>query len=248
MTLTKFLVESTQSHAREEILNHKLLFDLKVAAGTCGYHLQNYSSDVDHEGFDVVLDDGVNLRKMQVKSVGRYAKTAKWDIHRGLLLPAVNNLEPLGFQYKSLQSEEERPCWGADGGVILIVYEVKGGEIEVAYRYTDVYIISAISLGILKRPKPTIAVAKKVRTALPQENAAQTLEIRKGLFVEAATPQHLLCLLGMKSLIKRNWQMRVRAIANEEWASKGEMLQSELGKFRSEFPAILQEVSGRKKP
>lgn len=40
-------------------MNHKLLFDLKVDAGECGYHLQNYYSDVHHDGFDLILDDGV---------------------------------------------------------------------------------------------------------------------------------------------------------------------------------------------
>lgn len=248
MDLAKFLLESTQSHAREEILNHKLLFDLKVAAGECGYHLQNYYSDVDHDGFDLVIDDGVNLRKMQLKSVGHKAKAAKWEIHRGLLRPTANNLEALGFQYKSPQFDGGKICWGAEGGVILIVYEVNGSEIEVKYRYTDAYIISAISLGILRRSKPTVTVANTVRQNLPKGKANQKLEIRRGLFVEAATPGHLLCLLGMESAIKRNWQNRVRALASEKWGPKGETLPSKLAEYRSEFPAIMTEVCGHASP
>ena len=248
MDIAKFLLESTQSHAREEILNHKLLFDLKVAAGECGYHLQNYHSDVDHDGFDLVLDDGVNLRKVQLKSIGHKAKAAKWEIHRGLLRPTANNLESLGFQYKSPQFDDGSICWGAEGGVILIVYKVNGSEVEVTYRYTDTYIISAISLGLLKRGNPTVTVANGVRQDLPKGKANQKLEIKKGLFVKAATPGNLLCLLGMASPIKRNWQIRIRALASEEWGPKGEMLASKLDEYRREFPAIMTEVCGHATP
>lgn len=248
MNLTKFLLESAQSHAREEILKHKLLFDLKVAAAECGYHLQNYHSDVDHDGFDLVLDDGVNLRKVQLKSVGRKAKAAKWEIHRGLLRPTANNLEALGFQYKHPEFNNDKICWGVEGGVILIRYEVNGSKVDVTYLYTDAYIISAISLGLIKKGKPTMRVADTVRQDLPEKKANAKLKISRGLFVKAATPAHLLYLLGMENEIKRDWQFRVRALASDKWGPKGVTLANTLKEYRSEFPAIMVGVCGDSSP
>lgn len=248
MDLKKFLRESNQSHAREEILNHKLLFDLKLAAGACGYHLQNYYSDVDHEGFDLILDDGMNLRKIQLKSVGRDATTAKWNINRGLLRPMANNLEALGFQYKSPQFDDGRICWGAEGGVILIDYDVQDGNVNVTYRFTDIYVIPAISLGILKRPAGTVKGADDLRKSLPEGKPNEKLEVNKGLFIEAFTPGNLLSLVGMESVIKRDWQMRVRALASEAWGPKGMMISTALLEYQTEFPAVMQEVAGHATP
>ena len=87
-----------------------------------------------------------------------------------------------------------------------------------------------------------------MRQNLPKGKANQKLEIKKGLFVQAATPGHLLCLLGMESAIKRNWQFRVRALASEEWGPKGETLASKLDEYRREFPAIMTEVCGHTSP
>lgn len=244
MKLESFLKNSSQSHAREEILNHKLLFDLKIAAGECNYHLRNYYSDVDHDGFDVVLDDGITLRKVQLKSVGSKARAAKWDIHRGLLRPAANNLEAFGFQYKSTQFDGGKICWGAEGGVVLIVYGVDGSNISVRYFYTDIYIVSAISLGVLRKNTPTVKVANNIRRDLPKSKANSKLVIRKGLFVEAASPGNLLCLLGLTSRLKQNWQSQVRALASEKWGPKGEVLAAKLKEYRKDLPSIFKELCG----
>jgi hypothetical protein len=248
MNLHTFLRESEQSHAREEILNHKLLFDLKLAAGSCGYHLQNYYSDVDHDGFDLILDDAVNLRKIQLKSVGHNATTSKWEINRGLLRPMASNLESLGFQLTSPQLDGGKICWGAEGGVILITYKVDKNNVLVTYRYTDIYIITAISLGILRRGAPTIKCANALRKLLPVGESTEKLEVNKGLFIKVSSPEHLLCLAGMKSAIPRNWHFRVRALASEQWGPKQQMLPSSLDEFRKGFPDIMKEVTGLDSP
>lgn len=248
MGLNRFLSQSEQSHAREEILNNRLLFDLKLAAGSCGYHLQNYYSDVDHDGFDLILDDGVNIRKIQMKSVGSNATTSKWEINRGLLRPAASNLESLGFQLKSPHFDGGRVCWGAEGGVILITYEVDKNNVVVEYRYTDIYIITAISLGILKRNDPTIRCARELRKHLPDGESNEKLKVNAGLFIKAYSPENLLCLAGMKSAVARNWQFMVRALASEEWGPKQKMLPGTLDEFRNGFPEVMKEVSGYDSP
>ena len=67
--LEKFLLEPSHCHAKESILMNKLIFDFKLAASIRGYHLESYTSDVDHEGFDIIFDDQDQIKKLQVKTV-----------------------------------------------------------------------------------------------------------------------------------------------------------------------------------
>ena len=115
------LLKEQNTHAIEELFNYRLLYDLKLAAFDRGYHLLTYYTDVDHDGFDVILDDRDNLRKTQLKTVASDSGTKSWGIHRSILRPVPNNFEPLGFNY-----DVNNPNWGVEGGVILIDYEPKG--------------------------------------------------------------------------------------------------------------------------
>ena len=64
-------LRSQNTHAIEELFNYRLLYDLKLAAFAHGYHLLTYYTDVDHDGFDVILDDRDYLRKIQLKTVAK---------------------------------------------------------------------------------------------------------------------------------------------------------------------------------
>ncbi len=64
MSLEDYLNTNANLHAREELLNYRLLFDVKLAAAKIGYHLLTYYSDVDHDGFDVIFDDRHTVRKV----------------------------------------------------------------------------------------------------------------------------------------------------------------------------------------
>lgn len=245
MALKDFFHKDSNSHACEELFNHKLLFDIKLAAAKAGYHLRNYYSDVDHDGFDLIIDDNVNVRKIQLKSVRRDSTTAEWQIHRGLLRPTANNLEALGFQYQSEQFSGGKIAWGAEGGVVVIEYEITAQEtVSVSYSYTDVYVISAIALGVLKRTAATVRAAVRVREQLPTGGATEKVNLVKGLFMRCAGPSNLLALAGVMSEFAQNWQVRVRSLASEEWGPKGGVLADQLAQYRLELPQILKSVSG----
>ncbi|MBN8605122.1 MAG: hypothetical protein J0M26_29265 [Planctomycetes bacterium] len=239
MSLSDFLGESSNSHAKEEIFNYRLLFDLKVAAAVGKYHLQTYYSDVDHDGFDVIFDDTVNLRKVQLKTVGSKATTANWEIHKCILRPIHNNCEELGFDFTASS--------GSEGGAILIQYETIGtADVEVKYYFTDIYLISAVVLGLLPRNKNTIEAAERVRNELTVGTSTEKVSVPKGLFLEVASPQHLLCMIGLRSTIPESgWQRRIRNIACETWGPKGRILPDEILKMKADFPNILSSVTGR---
>ena len=50
-----FLKDNTQ--IREDLLNLKLFFDLKEASAYSKVHLKIFRSDVDIDGFDIIIDD-----------------------------------------------------------------------------------------------------------------------------------------------------------------------------------------------
>jgi hypothetical protein len=68
MTTTKhdlqtFLLNPEHSHAKESILMNRLMYDIQLAAGLRGYHIYSYTSNVDHEGFDIIFDDQDIIKK-----------------------------------------------------------------------------------------------------------------------------------------------------------------------------------------
>ena len=112
-SLEKYLFEPSNSHARESIINHKLLFDLKIAAAERGYFLNTYLPEVDQDGFDIIFDDHDLVIKTQIKTVMAGARTLGWRIKKRILRPDLDMIEKLGFE-PSPYGE------GVGGGVILI--------------------------------------------------------------------------------------------------------------------------------
>ena len=193
------------------MFNHKLLYEMKEAAFVRGYHLQTYFSDVDHDGFDVIFDDGDNLRKVQLKTVGANADTTSWDIHKGILRPLPNNYEEMGFNFEGF--------WGVEGGVVLIEYFIDAkNAICTSYLFTDIYVINAIAVELIARHGNTKKAAIALRANDAAGRAKDQISVAKGLFVRVASSQNLLCLIGMHSALPRPaWQQRIKSLSSEAW-------------------------------
>jgi hypothetical protein len=242
MDLSKFLEEDANLHAREELFNYRLLFDMKAASAVNGYHLQTYYSDVDHDGFDIIFDDGDNLRKVQLKTVSGTASTATWHIHKSIIRPSYNNCEELGFDLNQ---------HGVEGGVILMDYKIdEGQQISTSYYFADIYIINAITLGLIGRHGNTRNAAGSVRHEASKGASQEKVGSAKGLFVPAASPQHLLRLVGLHSSIAYSgWQRRVRELSRIEWGPKTkfdfeEPGLSRLAGYRRDLPGIMSCICG----
>lgn len=200
------LLAKDNTDAREEVLNHRLLYDLKLAAAEREYHLLSYVTDVDHDGFDVILDDRDNFRKIQLKSTVNKGKNS-WGIHKGLLRPSFGTLEALGF--------EPDPRWGTEGAVILIdiiddiLNQGEANERKVhnvEYSFTDIYYISLIATGVVTALAATVEAAKRVRTEIWKGKATDKTEVPRGLFLSAKDPSALLSLAGFHSVYRHMWQ------------------------------------------
>lgn len=243
MSLKDFLGDEANFHFREELFNHRLLYDLKLATITArGYALLTYKCDVDHDGFDVILDDRDHLKKTQLKAKARWTKTASWDIHRTIIRPAAITMERLGFEPGS---------WGVEGGVVLIEFDVdeKTNQVDVRYRFSDIYTITAIALEMLPRHPNTVEAAQHLRGDLFNGNSNDKIGVGAGLFIPAADAQHLLTLIGLHSgLHGGNWRTSVLRAASGTWEPGSDVNEDEVQNLKKNFIDTMRIVSGINAP
>jgi hypothetical protein len=188
--LEKYLMDSDNSHAKESLLNNKILFDLKLAAAERGYFLNFYTPEVDKDGFDIILDDQDSLTKIQLKTVMKNAGTTSWDIHKSLLRPEFSCCEQIGFEASPTGS-------GYQGGIVLL--EIKLGDgFEVDYFYTDTIILLGIKHKIINLAKPpTEAAINKLFSGLIKGPSHEKIAVNKNMFIKAKNPACLLALIGL---------------------------------------------------
>lgn len=208
MGIDAFLRKSGNSHAKESILRDRLSYDLKLAAAQSDYYLKFYLTDVDHDGFDVIVDDGDTAEKLQIKTVLHDAATSSWPIQKGLLRLRLGLIEKMGF-VASPESE------GAQGGVTVMELVPEESSIDVQYLYTDVFILTAFALRIFERNhSASKEAADRVFTELFTGTSRDTVSIPKTCFLEAKDPAHLLALMNIHGPRTTSLMHNVILIAN----------------------------------
>jgi hypothetical protein len=210
--LQPFLLDSKNTVSREIILNHHLFYDLKLAAAVRGYDLVLYSPDVDRHGFDVIFDDGETIRKIQLKTVVLTEATTpkdRWDIHKTILRPSDELCERLGF-------EPSPTGTGVQGGIILMELTPKENHLDVVYKYCDIFVIYAISYGIVNKHKAIEANAESFYKSIRNGMAHQSICIPKSLFVTAKGGEQLLALMALQSRYDHCWWHHLVTIIEQD--------------------------------
>lgn len=211
MALSDFLDDPENMHAREELFNHKLLFDLKSASAVAGAFLRSHYSDVDHDGFDVILEDNSNLKRIQLKTVKEGGDTTSWGIHKSVLRPQASNCEELGLMYPN--------SVGVEGGVVLIEYAIdENDDVSVSYFFTDIYVLNAIALGYIQRHGNTVNATDALRAEIQRGDSTERVSVSRRMFVQAASTQHLLRLIGLQSNVNyAGWRLKVLELSRIKW-------------------------------
>jgi len=204
MGLTEFLKQDEFLHDREAMLMHKLIFDCRLVLAKLDSRLQVLTGEVDHDGFDVVFDDSDNWKRFQVKAA--FGDTATWDIHKRLLRPTSDTADYFGY-------ESSPTGIGLGGGVILQELNVTAaGDLAVKYCYTDLDILRAFNLGIIKRDHPrSFQVVSSLFQTLKEGYG--TISIARGAFLEAKGPAELLALAGFNTGDGAPWIAWIRWIS-----------------------------------
>lgn len=190
-----FLKASSNSHQREAILRHHFVCEVLLAAAARGYCLKVYTSEVDHDGYDVVLDDDDWLRKLQLKSVHPTATTAKWNVHRDLLRPDLHFADRLGYA-------PGPDTVGTQGGVLLQDFSIDNGALRVSYRYTDIFVLTAFHESVIDRESAKLSErAGTVLEEVQQAPRHSKLSVPAALFVKLRGVHEVLAILGLHSII-----------------------------------------------
>jgi len=205
-SIENFLYDTSNSHARESLVNNKLLFDLKLAAADRGYFLNAYLPEVDQDGFDIIFDDQEVISKIQLKTVMKGAGTSNWSIHKRLLRPVPHQCENFGF-------EPSPTGEGFGGGVILIQIDAES-EFTIKYFYADVITLCGFRDNLLRVSRPPRQdVVQKFFQKLSSGAGSEKIVLSKSLFLEAKTPEALLAFMGLhNNLSTAIWRLHLMNI------------------------------------
>lgn len=214
---TNFRIElqylKSQSIVREEILNHKLIYDLQVSAAKRKTYLKVYKPEIDIEGYDIIVEDTNDFsRKIQLKS--KISNKTRWEIHRTILLPGMHNSLDYGFN--------ETICPTNPGAIILMDLSNSESIENITYYYTDINILSLYALGYLKTDKKTIELASKKINELKTNK--KFIYVSQSLFIKIKNADALINLCGFSSKLD---------FVNSTW--KLNQIHNRFGKFIDNF-------------
>ena len=231
------------STVREEIINLKLFYELKRAAAEREYHLKIFDTNVDFEGFDIIIDDNSLTGKYQIKTTWN-SKVSKWKIHRNMLFPTSREGE-------KMRIGDGVVCSNVEKGIILLNVKEIEDDINLDYFFTNFYIIKAISHGLIKRPKPTCELAKSKMNELLGKGGRpnEKIEINKGLFIKLKNAMSLLAICGFDNTINIHPKMRLLNLFEENKINRNDIEQTDLyelnaNTFKIEMKQILAEKGG----
>ncbi|MGR6838087.1 hypothetical protein ACU5DF_02850 [Aliivibrio wodanis] len=196
--LSEFMSEPRHTKGRESLLMKRLTFDLQLAAAIDGSYLMAYEVDVDHNGYDLILDTEMVSKKLQVKSKNSEATTKSWFVSKGLLRPTEHEINDVSF-WGGMDGT------GISGGVILKIFTVRDTVLDIEYFYTDLRILTLKNSGVIGN-KTTQASAAKVLMKIIEGHYHDKVELRLQHFVKVKEPEFLLPLMGLGSRYSTsNW-------------------------------------------
>lgn len=201
MRLKKFLNAPANTVTRERMFFNKLYFDLKLAAARAEYHLSVFEPEVDRDKFDVLLDDGDNERRIQLKALTKSSGTKRWSSTKRFLRPDLK----IGSKLNVPPAD----C-GIGGGFILIEIDDASEEAPVSYYFTDRSIIYALEAGLLreanspptrrgKPPQDRRKLAQTFLNDLASGEGKDAIELHKRLFIRIKSADALLAIAGFHS-------------------------------------------------
>jgi hypothetical protein len=187
MGLKEFLQEPEFYHDREAMLVHHFIYESRLALARLGSRLQVLKGEVDHDGYDLVFDDGDLWKRLQLKTV--FSDTASWSIHKRFLRPT-----PELADYFGIESSPEGI--GLAGGVVLQELKLdEKDQLTSSYYYTDIFIIRALALGFIE-PDTGCSRAVSESAWLRLQRGYDRISLNKGTFLKAKDATGLLGLAG----------------------------------------------------
>lgn len=203
--LRRFLSTDANTTSREVTLAHRTLFDLKIAAARRGYDLRAFAPDVDRDGYDIVLEDGDNLVRLQLKATLDEGASAT-NVHKALLRPRLHSCRTLGF--------EQSPYGvGLGGGILQTVADVSENDVVLRYRYTDAHILVAFEWGVVDGPRSD--ARNRIMGELREGIGSERVSLTPSMMLVPKSTDALLALMGLHSTVSSGWPNVLEQIGTE---------------------------------
>jgi hypothetical protein len=148
-------------------------------------------------------------------------KKHNWQIHKSIIRPSHETCR--NFRYDISPSH-----LGVQGGVILIMVDPKSDGVEIEYHYTDIFVIKALELGLIRKnpdlsPKRKRDTLKTFYDNLFVGVSTDEILMPISFFVKAKSPEHLLALMGLHSRHDSTWMHNLTPILQAEFMEKDEI-------------------------
>jgi hypothetical protein len=187
MDLYAFCTAPEHYVARERLLYTKVTYEMKLHGASFGEQLQMTEPEIDNQGYDFSTALGYHLLYLQNKATLSDTGVRSWDVHPVLLQPAFHDrdLAPMvdGFPVGGLI--------GASGGVLLHIIDAdaaRKNQMQVAYRYFDVFYASAVASGLWESQDFSRSDAKKVLRAIQTGNPGDRISLPIKAFLPIRSP------------------------------------------------------------
>lgn len=204
--MKEYLKNNTQ--VREDILNQKLFFELKEASAKRQVHLKLFKSDVDVDGFDIIIDNNDdNTLKCQVKS--RFdATTPYFDIHKIMLKPSY-------YFFDSFEFIQLIGCPNDFRGIILIDGDIENEKIQTRYYYLDIFLLRAMELGIFKLTNQSKRISSELLNSLRVDNDPENkkISVLHSLFFPVKNVDALLAIMSFHSIYHHNLSFNILTVS-----------------------------------
>ena len=123
-------------------------------------------------------------------------------------------------------------------------------NLSLSYLFTDVYIVTAIAEDIVHRHGHTRNAAMNVLNELEVGSSNDEVTLTKQMFVRAASPSHLLALMGFPSDIHpTKWRGLIKTYSNHRWGDGTSLMNfPNIDEMKPSILDMVSEASGQAAP
>ena len=215
--LKGFLDRSENSVSREVLLAHRVTYEFKIGSALSGFDLRAYRPDVDRDGFDLLIEQRSLARVIQLKTVGRRAKTVRWKVKSHLLHPSTRRSGRLKFSLPALGLGD-----GLDGALLVVDFEVERESINIGYRLFDLAVAAAHTLRITGVSEQKAEEASALLWRLRKAEGHGAVIIPAWMLIRLPTAESVLSVLGMRTRYAGGfWYEALLAYAKENHGDYG---------------------------
>lgn len=197
-SLDDFLKENQHTVFREKLVNYHFFYQVKLSAAKAQCDISIYTSEVDRDGFDVLLDSGKHIKPFQIKTITTTSTAKFWKVKKNLLRPLSQNC--IFYQYEKSPEGE-----GVEGAFVLIEIATTENDISgFRYYYTDYIILRAVEMGLIRYRNSDYHV--RVMKDLRHGNRQERVNLKKTCMIEVPGMDNILALADLPTISCQPWK------------------------------------------